>query len=101
MHPLFLVNEGTVAVAMMAVALFIAFGMVIGLGAYVIYCDTLNRAGEARLGPAHAPPRGGRRGGSLPGRSRGRTSRLPPTRRLLKRDRPRAAPEPNPPRGIE
>ena len=49
MHPLFLVNEGTVAVAMMAVALFIAFGMVIGLGAYVIYCDRLNRADQERL----------------------------------------------------
>ncbi|MDQ6919233.1 MAG: hypothetical protein M3Z98_07720, partial [Candidatus Dormibacteraeota bacterium] len=52
MHPLFLVNEGTVAVITMSVALFIAFGMVIGLGAYVIYCDRLNRAGEAAL--AHA-----------------------------------------------
>jgi hypothetical protein len=49
MHPLFLVNEGTVAVISMTVALFIAFGMVIGLGAYVIYCDRLNRAGEAAL----------------------------------------------------
>jgi hypothetical protein len=49
MHPLFLVNEGTVAVISMTVALFIAFGMVIGLGAYVIYCDRLNRAGEAGL----------------------------------------------------
>jgi hypothetical protein len=54
MHPLFLVNEGTAAVAMMAVALFIAFGMVIALGAYVIYCDRLNRAGEARLAHAEA-----------------------------------------------
>ena len=49
MHPLFLVNEGTVAVITMSVALFIAFGMVIALGAYVIYCDRLNRADEARL----------------------------------------------------
>ena len=49
MHPLFLVNEGTIAVISMTVALFIAFGMVIGLGAYVIYCDRLNRAGEAAL----------------------------------------------------
>ncbi len=49
MHALYLVNEGTLAVEMMAVALFIAFGMVIGLGAYVLYCDRLNRAGEARL----------------------------------------------------
>jgi hypothetical protein len=49
MHPLFLINEGTLAVIWMSVALFIAFGMVIGLGAYVIYCDRLNRAGEARL----------------------------------------------------
>jgi hypothetical protein len=49
MHPLFLVNEGTVAVISMTVALFIAFGMVIGLGAYVIYCDRLNRAGDAGL----------------------------------------------------
>ena len=52
MHPLFLVNEGTVAVISMTVALAIAFGMVIGLGAYVIYCDRLNRAG--RLGLVHA-----------------------------------------------
>jgi hypothetical protein len=49
MHPLFLVNEGTVAVISMTVALAIAFGMVIALGAYVIYCDRLNRAGEAGL----------------------------------------------------
>jgi hypothetical protein len=49
MHPLYLVNEGTVAVLGMTVALAIAFGMVIGLGAYVIYCDRLNRAGEAKL----------------------------------------------------
>jgi hypothetical protein len=49
MHPLFLVNEGTVAVISMTIALFIAFGMVIALGAYVIYCDRLNRAGEAGL----------------------------------------------------
>ena len=49
MHPLFLINEGTVAVISMTVALFIAFGMVIGLGAYVLYCDRLNRAGEPSL----------------------------------------------------
>jgi hypothetical protein len=49
MHPLFLVNEGTVAVISMTVALFIAFGMVIALGAYVIYCDRLNRVGDAGL----------------------------------------------------
>jgi hypothetical protein len=49
MHPPFLVNEGTVAVISMTVALFIAFGMVIALGAYVIYCDRLNRAEEAGL----------------------------------------------------
>jgi hypothetical protein len=49
MHPLFLVNEGTVAVISMTIALVVAFGMVIGLGAYVIYCDRLNRAGEAGL----------------------------------------------------
>jgi hypothetical protein len=49
MHPLFLVNEGTVAVISMTVALFVAFGMVIALGAYVIYCDRLNRAEEAGL----------------------------------------------------
>jgi hypothetical protein len=49
MHPLFLVNEGTVAVIGMSIALFIAFGMVIGLGAYVIYCDRLNRVGDGRL----------------------------------------------------
>ena len=48
MHPLFLINEGTVAVIGMSIALFIAFGMVIGLGAYVIYCDRLNRAGDGR-----------------------------------------------------
>jgi hypothetical protein len=49
MHPLFLVNEGTMAVIGMSIALFIAFGMVIALGAYVIYCDRLNRAGDGRL----------------------------------------------------
>lgn len=54
MHPLYLVNEGTVAVAMMSVALFIAFAMVIGLGAYVIYCDRLNRAEEGHLAHAEA-----------------------------------------------
>jgi hypothetical protein len=52
MHPFFLINEGTVAVIGMSIALFTAFAMVIGLGAYVVYCDRLNRAGEARL--AHA-----------------------------------------------
>ena len=57
MHPLFLVTEGTVAVITMAVALFVAFGMVIALGAYVIYCDRLNRAGEASLvEPADSEP---------------------------------------------
>ncbi|HEY8762292.1 MAG TPA: hypothetical protein VIP52_15425 [Candidatus Dormibacteraeota bacterium] len=49
MHHLYLVNEGTIAVLGMTVALFVAFGMVIGLGAYVIYCDRLNRAGERGL----------------------------------------------------
>jgi hypothetical protein len=49
MHPLFLVNEGTVAVIGMSIALFTAFAMVIALGAYVIYCDRLNRAGDGRL----------------------------------------------------
>ncbi|HEY8738075.1 MAG TPA: hypothetical protein VIO62_13645 [Candidatus Dormibacteraeota bacterium] len=49
MHLLYLVNEGTVAVLGMTVALVIAFGMVIALGAYVIYCDRLNRAGEGGL----------------------------------------------------
>jgi len=49
MHPLFLVNEGTVAVISMTVALAVAFGMVIALGAYVIYCDRLNRAEEPGL----------------------------------------------------
>ena len=47
MHAAYLVNEGTVAVGVMAVALFVAFGLVIALGAYVVYCDRLNRAGEA------------------------------------------------------
>jgi hypothetical protein len=56
MHPLFLINEGTLAVIGMSIALFIAFGMVIGLGAYVIYCDRLNRAGEGRLVHAEAEP---------------------------------------------
>ena len=46
MHAAYLVNEGTVAVGVMAVALFIAFGLVIVLGAYVVYCDRLNRAEE-------------------------------------------------------
>jgi hypothetical protein len=49
MHALYLINEGTVAVGVMAVALFFAFGLVIVLGAYVVYCDRLNRAGEASL----------------------------------------------------
>ncbi len=49
MHPLYLVNEGTVAVLGMTVALVVAFLMVVALGAYVIYCDRLNRAGEAQL----------------------------------------------------
>ena len=49
MHPLFLVNEGTVAVIGMSIALFTAFAMVIALGAYVIYCDRLNRAGDGGL----------------------------------------------------
>jgi hypothetical protein len=55
MHPLFLVNEGTVAVLGMTVALAIAFLMVVGLGAYVIYCDRLNRAAEAELAASEPP----------------------------------------------
>ena len=57
MHDFYLVNEGTVAVGVMAVALFFAFGLVIALGAYVVYCDRLNRAGEHALTePAPAEP---------------------------------------------
>ena len=57
MDAAYLVNEGTVAVGVMAVALFFAFGLVIALGAYVVYCDRLNRAGEASLvEPADSEP---------------------------------------------
>jgi hypothetical protein len=49
MHQVLLVNEGTVAVGVMAVAMAIAFLMVVGLGAYVLYCDALNRADERAL----------------------------------------------------
>lgn len=54
MHPFYLANEGTTAVGVMAVALAIAFLMVVGLGAYVLYCDAQNRAGENRLAVADA-----------------------------------------------
>ena len=54
MHPIYLANEGTTAVGVMAVALAIAFLMVIGLGAYVLHCDAQNRAGETRLAVAEA-----------------------------------------------
>jgi hypothetical protein len=57
MHAIYLVNEGSVAVGVMAVALFFAFGLVIVLGAYVVYCDRLNRAGErALVGAGEAEP---------------------------------------------
>jgi hypothetical protein len=52
MHALFLANEGTSAVGFMAVAMAVAFLMVVGLGAYVLYCDAQNRAGERRLAGA-------------------------------------------------
>ena len=54
MHPVYLANEGTTAVGVMTVALAIAFLMVVGLGAYVLYCDAQNRAGEARGAVAEA-----------------------------------------------
>jgi len=54
MHPIYLANEGTIAVGVMTVALAIAFLMVIGLGAYVLYCDAQNRAGEAHVAVAEA-----------------------------------------------
>ena len=54
MHPVYLANEGTIAVGVMTVALAIAFLMVIGLGAYVLYCDAQNRAGEAHVAVAEA-----------------------------------------------
>jgi hypothetical protein len=54
MHPVYLANEGTTAVAVMAVVMAVAFLMVIGLGAYVLYCDAQNRAGEARRAVAEA-----------------------------------------------
>lgn len=54
MHQFYLANEGTTAVGVMAVALAIAFLMVVGLGAYVLYCDAQNRAGDARLAVAEA-----------------------------------------------
>ena len=50
---LLLVNEGTTAVGVMAVAMAIAFLMVVALGAYVLYCDAQNRAGGQTLVPAH------------------------------------------------
>jgi hypothetical protein len=49
MHQVLLVNEGSVAVGVMAVAMAVAFLMVVGLGAYVLYCDAQNRAGERAL----------------------------------------------------
>jgi len=49
MTHIFLVNEGTVAVGVMAIAMAVAFLMVVGLGAYVLYCDAQNRAGERTL----------------------------------------------------
>jgi hypothetical protein len=49
MHPVFLSNEGTVAVGVMAIAMAVAFLMVVALGAYVLYCDAQNRAGERAL----------------------------------------------------
>ena len=52
---LFLVNEGTVAVGVMAIAFAVAFLMVVGLGAYVLYCDAQNRAGERSLATADGP----------------------------------------------
>jgi len=87
MHPLFLVNEGTVAVITMSVALFIAFGMVIGLGAYVIYCDRLNRAEEIRLvhatetdaAPAESPVATTAAPADEPGRPARRRRAEPPT----------------------
>ena len=50
---LLLVNEGTTAVGVMAVAMAIAFLMVVALGAYVLYCDAQNRAGTRVWLPAH------------------------------------------------
>jgi len=52
MTHIFLVNEGTVAVGEMAIAMAVAFLMVVGLGAYVLYCDEQNRAGERTLAAA-------------------------------------------------
>lgn len=58
MHLALLVNEGTVAVGVMAVAMTVAFLMVVALGAYVLYCDAENRAGERALADGHAETRG-------------------------------------------
>ena len=58
MHLALLVNEGTVAVGVMAVAMSVAFLMVVGLGAYVLYCDAENRAGERALAEGHGETRG-------------------------------------------
>jgi hypothetical protein len=54
MHQVLLVNEGSVAVGVMAIAMAVAFLMVVGLGAYVLYCDALNRAGEQVAAEAHS-----------------------------------------------
>jgi hypothetical protein len=52
---MYLLNEGTIAVGAMTVAFFIAFLLVVLLGAYVVYCDAQNRAGETEFaGVGHA-----------------------------------------------
>jgi hypothetical protein len=78
--PVFLVNEGTVAVGVMAIAMAVAFLMVVGLGAYVLYCDAKNRAGEHSLVAAtepHSEPAAAPEATSAPAPSRRRRPRPP------------------------
>ena len=48
----YLVLEGTTAVGVMALVFGVAFAGVIGLGAYVIYCDVQNRRTDDDVAPA-------------------------------------------------
>jgi hypothetical protein len=79
MHLIYLANEGTIAVGVMAAALFIAFGMVIALGAYVIYCDSLNRAGETPIAAVDTPSAATAAESSEPAAPARRRRREPPS----------------------
>lgn len=45
----YLVFEGSGAVGVMTIVFAVAFLGVVGLGAYVVYCDALNRRGETSV----------------------------------------------------